>query len=111
ATRRPLCSRFAYRRITFCGGSAIFWRSARGGFKDACHEFGLSYFLSERNHFRHFLEELVSREATLLFWLLHTHSTSYASYGTAKGLQMQPCRAAHFRRKRGISLLSAQRSR
>jgi len=36
--------------------------------KDACHEFGLSYLLSERNHFRHFLEELVSREATLLFW-------------------------------------------
>src|SRR5437899_11578253 len=36
--------------------------------KDACHEFSLSYLLSERNHFRHFLEELVSREATLLFW-------------------------------------------
>ena len=30
--------------------------------KDACHEFGLRYLLSQRNHFRHFLEELIPRE-------------------------------------------------
>ena len=52
--------------------------------KDACHEFGLRYLLSQGNHFRHFLEELVPWEATLVSWLLHTHPTSYAFNGSAK---------------------------
>lgn len=47
-----------------------------GWAKDASREFGLSHLLSQRNYFRHFLEELVSREATPVFWLLHTHSTA-----------------------------------
>jgi len=55
--------------------------------KDACHELGLRYLLSQRNHFRHFLEELIPREATLVSWLLHTHPTSYAFNGSAKSLQ------------------------
>ena len=61
--------------------------------KDTCHEFGLRYLLTQRNHFRHFLEELVPRGATLVSWLLHTHSTSYAFNGSAKGLQSAdpPC--------------------
>jgi len=39
------------------------------------------------------LEELIPREATLVSWLLHTHPTSYAFNGSAKGLQSAgpPC--------------------
>jgi hypothetical protein len=35
----------------------------------------LGYLLSQRDHFRHFLEEPVSRKGALVSWLLHTHSS------------------------------------
>jgi len=104
AASLPVCLSPHYLLRRLCHFLALDERWA----KDACRELGLSNLLSQRNHFRHFLEELVSRKATLVFGLLHTHPTSYVSNGTAKGLQMQPRRAAHFGRKRGISLPSAQ---
>jgi hypothetical protein len=68
-------------------------------------ELGLSHLLSQRNHFRHFLEESnSSRDGVLVSWLFHTFSTALR-----KTPQLQPCRAAHFGREQGIPSPSTQR--
>jgi hypothetical protein len=57
-----------------------------------CREFGLSYLLSQRNNFRHFLEEPVSTRdgALVIFWPGHTRQTPLAPKCCSEARQEAP---------------------
>ena len=98
ASLRPICLSPDQLLRRLCHFLALYERWAKGSYR----EFSLSYLLSQRNHFRHSLEELFSRKATLVSWLLHTHSTALKSQVQSRG-------AAYFGRNRGIPRFSPRR--